>query len=102
MINPVTGVPFTAADVDRILGLADQFIEDWESNPDQDDGDRTDSAERRIEYDALRPLLLRLPDLLELRAQVNIFLHAEVADGQSYSQIIAPLIAAADNVRYLK
>lgn len=95
MTNPVDGKPFTTADVDRILVLADQFLENWEHGA-KDEYGAARVAERRLEWNALRPLLVQVPALLELRAAVDVFLKAEAADGQSYAQIIAPLIAAFD------
>jgi hypothetical protein len=75
MINPVTNLPFTSADVDRILGMADCFLEDWENNEghpnninDPLDGDEArECAERRKEWDALRPLIVARFKLTEPR-----------------------------------
>jgi hypothetical protein len=53
---------FTSADVDRLLGLADQFLEDWESNEGKDE---PECKERRAEWDAIRPLLVKAPQLLK-------------------------------------
>jgi hypothetical protein len=52
---------FTTADADRLLGLADQFLEDWETNEGKHD---PECRERRAEWDAIRPLLVRAPRLL--------------------------------------
>lgn len=103
-INPVTGLAFTEADVDRILGLADQFLEDWEDcQKDEHPDDRDpDCAERRREFDALRPLLLAAPALAELQGAVRIFLYAEVRNDQSYAEIIAPLLAAYQKTQETK
>lgn len=57
---------FTTQDADRILGLADQELEDWEQNEGASD---PDCRERRREYDAIRPLWVRSPDLLALLAR---------------------------------
>lgn len=53
---------FTTANADRLLGFADQFIEDWET----DEGAEIDSDEReRIEeYRRIRPLLAAAPRML--------------------------------------
>jgi hypothetical protein len=51
---------FTTADADRLLGLADQFMENWEKN--QGRGD-PECIERRGEWDAIRPLLVQAPAL---------------------------------------
>lgn len=53
---------FTTADADRLLGLADQFMEDWEENEGQRD---PECIERRREWDALRPLLMQAPALFK-------------------------------------
>ena len=53
---------FTSADADRLLALADQFLEDWESNEGKHD---PECKERRAEWDAIRPLLVRAPQLLK-------------------------------------
>lgn len=63
MINPVTALPFTGEEVDRILGLADSFLEDWEQH---EGADEPDCKERRIEFDAVRPLLVSAPALAQV------------------------------------
>ena len=52
---------FTPQDADRLLGLADQFLEDWEQNEGKDD---PECVERRTEWNAIRPLLAAAPTLL--------------------------------------
>jgi hypothetical protein len=52
---------FTTADADRLLGLADQFMEDWEGNEGKHD---PECAERRAEWNAIRPLLVQAPAML--------------------------------------
>ncbi len=48
---------FTQADVDRLLGLADQFLEDWAEDAVQ--GGNRDAAyeERAADWKAMRPVL---------------------------------------------
>jgi len=53
---------FTSADADRLLGLADQFLEDWETNEGSAD---PECKERRAEWDTLRPILVQAPLLLK-------------------------------------
>jgi hypothetical protein len=48
--------PFTTADADRLLGLADQFMEDWEANEGKDD---PECAARRADWNAVRSLLVQ-------------------------------------------
>jgi hypothetical protein len=52
---------FTTADADRLLGLADQFMEDWEANEGKND---PECAERRAEWNAIRALLVQAPAML--------------------------------------
>ena len=53
---------FTSADADRLLGLADQFLEDWETNEGRND---PECKKRRAEWDAIRPVLVNAPKLLK-------------------------------------
>lgn len=59
---------FTAADADRILGLGDQFLEDWEKGIIEDGAshpqDIAEVKERREEWNALRPIMAEAPSLL--------------------------------------
>ena len=54
---------FTVEDAGRLLGLADQFLEDWESDEGTDD---PECKERRSEWDAIRPVLANAPRLLAI------------------------------------
>ena len=54
---------FTVEDADRLLGFADQFLEDWESSEGKDD---PECKERRSEWDAIRPVLAIAPRLLTI------------------------------------
>lgn len=55
---------YSRADVDRLLGLADQFLDDWAEDAVQ--GDKRDPAyeQRTQEWAAIRPLLLAAPEML--------------------------------------
>jgi hypothetical protein len=60
-------------EVDRVLGLADQFLEDWAEDAVQ--AGQRDAAyeERSSEWSAIRPLLLAAPELLRgLKAIVSL------------------------------
>ena len=57
--------PFTSEDADRLLQLADQFLEDWEEDDGKDDFSKSECEARRREWDAIRPLLLAAPDMRE-------------------------------------
>lgn len=62
------GSPIDVAATDRLLGLADQFIENWEVDAAQDLGPGSDREleERKAEWAAIRPLLADAPKLLSL------------------------------------
>jgi hypothetical protein len=56
---------FTTADADRLLGFADRYFEDWAEDAIQA-GERDEVyEERHAEWQAIRPLLVAAPDLLE-------------------------------------
>ncbi len=54
---------FSTADADRLLGLSDQFMEDWETH---EGASNPECKERRIEYDAIRDLFVNAPRMLDL------------------------------------
>jgi hypothetical protein len=60
--TPITATPIITADADRLLGLADQFLEDWEQNEGAYD---PECHERRLEWNAIRPLFLAAPAMLK-------------------------------------
>lgn len=56
---------FTSVDADRLLGLADQFIEDWEETA-RESGDVPElkrALKRKEEFAAIRPLLMAAPEM---------------------------------------
>ncbi|ERJ38673.1 hypothetical protein L810_6890 [Burkholderia sp. AU4i] len=61
-----TASGFSTADADRLLGLADQFLEDWKET-DRDDrrdgGADPELVERQAEYAAIRPLFVAAPEM---------------------------------------
>jgi hypothetical protein len=67
---------FTNADADRLLGFADQFIEDMENDDDYD----IDSDERESigEYRQIRPLLVAAPRMFETLKSAQIVLETEL------------------------
>lgn len=67
---------FTPADADRLLGFADQFIEDWET----DEGAEIDAVEReRIEeYRRIRPLLAAAPCMLDALKSIEVLIRLEL------------------------
>lgn len=62
MTNPVT---WTTADVDRLLGLADQFLDDWAEDAVQAGQPDAEYEARSAEWKAIRPLLLAAPAFLK-------------------------------------
>ena len=79
MNNPITNEPFTEADADRILGLADQFLENWEDNTRYRKVGSVSSdpecVERRREWDAIRPLLVQAPATAALLTEARSTIH---------------------------
>ena len=53
-----------SVDVDRLLGLADQFLDDWAEDAVQNGKRDPDYEERMAEWTALRPILLASPKFL--------------------------------------
>lgn len=85
---------FTTADADRLLGLADQFLEDWEQNEGRDD---PECVRRRKEYDAIRPIFVAAPVMLAALEFACTVREAEMAEGYvlegdekaAYDQMVA-------------
>jgi hypothetical protein len=59
----MTAQNFRVEDAGRLLGLADQFLEDWECSEGKDD---PECRERRAEWDVIRPVLANAPRLLAI------------------------------------
>jgi len=55
---------YSRTNVDRLLGLADQFLDDWAEDAVQGDKRDMEYEERSQEWAALRPLLLATPEML--------------------------------------
>lgn len=59
----------TSQDIDRLLGLGDQFLEDWEVSYGAClEGD--DYPERKAEWDAARPLMVAAPEMFAILKDV--------------------------------
>jgi len=58
----MTKQQITCEDCDRLLGLGDQFLEDWEG--DHHVFPNGNYPERKAEWDTARPLMAAAPDLL--------------------------------------
>ncbi len=65
---------YTCHDADRLLSLADQFLEDWEENEGRQEAD---CIQRRGEWNAIRPLLVAAPKLLAALQQAVAALNAK-------------------------
>ena len=52
---------FSTQDADRLLGLADEFLADWEANEGKVD---PECLKRRTDYNAIRSLFVAAPALL--------------------------------------
>jgi hypothetical protein len=57
---------FTTADADRLLGLADQFLQDWAESARRHGEPADPCEERAAEWEAIRPLLALAPRFLAL------------------------------------
>ena len=57
----MTARTFTTAEADRLLGLADQFLQDWAETAHRHGEAAKECEERAAEWDAIRPLLALAP-----------------------------------------
>jgi hypothetical protein len=62
---------FTTADADRLLGLADQFLEDWAESARRHGECGHDCEERAAEWETIRPLLASAPNLLAVLGEAE-------------------------------
>jgi hypothetical protein len=93
---------FTTADADRLLGLADQFLEDWAENAIQSGAPDEEYEERHAEWQAIRPLLVAAPDLLKAAQQGldELQVWGETAkDDEATHEAISALTAAIANAK---
>lgn len=64
---------WTRGNVDRLLGLADQFLDDWAEDAVQSGQRDTEYEARSAEWTAIRPILVVAPELLKgLQAIVDL------------------------------
>jgi hypothetical protein len=63
IIEPLVVTGFSVADADRLLQLADQFLDDWAEDAVQSGIRDPDYEERVDEWNAIRPLLVHAPAL---------------------------------------
>jgi hypothetical protein len=77
--DPLTTVEaLTCEDADRVLGLGDQFLEDWALDAVQNGSPDPDYVKRSAEWKALRPLFVAAPVLLNaLRTIATLRVHPE-------------------------
>lgn len=80
-----TASGFSTADADRLLGLADQFLEDWKET-DRDDrrdgGADPELVERQTEFAAIRPLFVAAPEMFS--ALQTLFPSVELLPGGEF------------------
>jgi hypothetical protein len=69
----------SSADVDRLLGLADQFLDDWAEDAVQGGQPDEDYEQRSTEWKAIRPLLVSAPALLRALKQIASFCRGSAA-----------------------
>jgi hypothetical protein len=72
---------FATADADRLLGLGDQFLEDWGESARRHGVCGHDCEECAAEWEAIRPLLVSAPNLLAVLAEAEICWSGEFASG---------------------
>jgi hypothetical protein len=56
---------FTPEDADRLLGLADQYLEEWANDAVESGQPDEDYEQRNGEWETIRPLLVQAPAMLE-------------------------------------
>jgi hypothetical protein len=61
-----TARTFTTTDADRLLELADQFLQDWTETVRRHGEPAAECEERAAEWEAIRPLLAHAPQFLAL------------------------------------
>jgi hypothetical protein len=71
----VTDRTWSTAGIDRLLGLADQFLEEWAEDAVQTGNRDAEYEERKAEWSAVRPLLLSAPALLKGLEAIATFCH---------------------------
>ncbi|WP_263359917.1 hypothetical protein [Acidicapsa ligni] len=68
----ITIVSCSTSDADRLLGLADQFLDDWAEDAVQEGKRDEDYEQRSAEWSAIRPLLISAPALLKGLKEIAI------------------------------
>jgi hypothetical protein len=84
----------TNEDADRILGLGDQFLEDWAEDAVQGGSRNIEYEQRNSEWETLRPLFVAAPTLLRaLRVIAEIGKRADASSARLCSEIAAASMA---------
>lgn len=91
MTNPL----FNTTDIDRLLGLADQFLEEWAEDCIQSGEPDREYEARQAEWNSVRPLLLAMPEMLEDLQ----FVYTELAQSRLSSAPKTPEHYALERVR---
>lgn len=89
---------FSTSDVDRILGLADQFLDEWAEDAVQAGRRDPDYEGRAEEWKTLRPLLVAAPTLLRgLWAIIAASRRPVPLTPEDYADIAWATVAAIDD-----
>lgn len=88
-VSSVTIPAFTVADADRLLGLCDQFLDDWSEDAVQSGSRDLEYEARRAEWTAMRPLLVSAPRLLNSLQAIVEIARTSAERGSSYCASIA-------------
>ena len=62
---PAGTCPFTTADADRLLGLADPFLENWAEDAIQSGERDEDYEQKQAAWQAIRPILVAAPNVID-------------------------------------
>ena len=63
---------YTSEDADRLLGLGDQFLEDWALDAVNENSRDEDYEERNAEWEIYRPLFVAAPDMFAVLEKTKI------------------------------
>ena len=95
---------FTTEDSDRLLGLADQFLENWAEDAVQAGTPDDDYENRQAEWTAIRPLLVAAPTMLAALKGILANFHDSVKTDLALGDFpalkaVADAIAKAETVK---
>lgn len=76
----------TTKDADRLLELADQFLEDWALDAVASGSPDLDYEERQKEWEDIRPILAAAPDMLEQLQRIRGWLYIDLLRQEAMSK----------------